>query len=129
MYLDDLRRVHALLSDLSSADDRSYFTLAKRHTPMLVDNARDAGYITVSALNICRLTPAGQQHLAHLSELLQTFEQQSQQYAYQQSNDRRGRIHSWLQFFGTLFLGWLLGGITPQAFWKFVSDFLIGLLH
>lgn len=127
MLLDDLNAQYALLADLVSADDRSYFTLAKRHSPLLVDNARDAGYITVSALNICRLTPAGQQRLDHLTELLASAQHQAYQLAHQDSKQKRAAVSDRVFQLLLTLLSFALGMLAEH--FSGILDFFASLIH
>lgn len=125
--MDDLRSEHLLLADLASTDDRSYFSVSKRHAVSLVDNALHAGYITVSALNVCRLTPSGLQRLSHLTELLASAQQQAHQLSAQDTKQKRATVSDRVFQLLLTLLSFSLG-ILAEHF-SGVIDFLIGLLH
>lgn len=118
-----------MLDELSFTDDHSFIRLGNKHGIRLVEQCIAAGYVLRRDDYTLRITQAGAARLAGLRALLFSAEQESQYQANQDAKQKRGAFRSWVQFFLGIFLGWLLGGITPHEVWQLIFDFFQKALH
>lgn len=96
--------------------------LSRHVSPLDILEGEHAGLLHRDHNNYLSLTPSGK-------ALLHQLEKQAQQQARANSQQQRSYRHSWWQFFLGVFLGWLLGGFTPQQVWQFFHQLFLSLFH